>query len=222
MAEAHTKHHDYHLVDPSPWPAVGSVSAFITAVGGISWMHHMFAGAPFLFGLGAIGILYTFIVWWRDVVKEAQVRRLPHARRADFTSLRNDPFHRLRGDVLRCLVLGLLQHRAVSGRRHRRGAHRVHRRRVAAEGHRDVRPVAPAAVEYAHPFDLRHDGNLGAPCPARRRPPGLEVGPDPHHRARRHLHLRAGLRVLHTRISISAATSTARRSSWRPASTART
>ena len=25
---AHTKHHDYHLVDPSPWPAVGSVAAF--------------------------------------------------------------------------------------------------------------------------------------------------------------------------------------------------
>ena len=24
MADAHAKHHDYHLVDPSPWPAVGS------------------------------------------------------------------------------------------------------------------------------------------------------------------------------------------------------
>ena len=29
MATAHAKHHDYHLVDPSPWPFVGSVSAFI-------------------------------------------------------------------------------------------------------------------------------------------------------------------------------------------------
>jgi len=36
MAEAHAKHHDYHLVDPSPWPAVGSVSAFIMAVGAIT------------------------------------------------------------------------------------------------------------------------------------------------------------------------------------------
>ena len=26
MAEAHAKpHHDYHLVDPSPWPAVGAI-----------------------------------------------------------------------------------------------------------------------------------------------------------------------------------------------------
>ena len=30
MADAHAKHHDYHLVDPSPWPAVGAISAFIT------------------------------------------------------------------------------------------------------------------------------------------------------------------------------------------------
>ena len=35
MADAHAKHHDYHLVDPSPWPAVGSVSTFIMAVGAI-------------------------------------------------------------------------------------------------------------------------------------------------------------------------------------------
>ena len=40
MADAHAKHHDYHLVDPSPWPAVGSMSAFVMAVGAISWMHH--------------------------------------------------------------------------------------------------------------------------------------------------------------------------------------
>ena len=52
MADAHAKHHDYHLVDPSPWPAVGSVSAFITAVGAISWMHHLFTGAPAVFGIG--------------------------------------------------------------------------------------------------------------------------------------------------------------------------
>ena len=46
MAEAHTKHHDYHLVDPSPWPAVGATSVFLMAFGGISWMHHMYAAAP--------------------------------------------------------------------------------------------------------------------------------------------------------------------------------
>ncbi len=72
MADAHAKHHDYHLVDPSPWPAVGATSAFVMAFGGIAWMHHMFAAAPLVFGAGVIGILYTFLGWWRDVVREAQ------------------------------------------------------------------------------------------------------------------------------------------------------
>src|SRR3954471_17963337 len=73
MADAHAKpHHDYHLVDPSPWPAVGSVSAFVMAVGAITWMHHMFSAAPLVFGAGVIGVLYTFISWWRDVINEAE------------------------------------------------------------------------------------------------------------------------------------------------------
>ena len=73
MADAHAKpHHDYHLVDPSPWPAVGSISAFVMAVGAIAWMHHMFSAAPLVFGAGVIGVLYTMLSWWRDVIKEAE------------------------------------------------------------------------------------------------------------------------------------------------------
>jgi cytochrome c oxidase subunit 3 len=72
MAEAKEVQHDYHLVDPSPWPAVGSVSAFITAVGAIMWMRHAFAAAPLVFAVGAVGILYTMLVWWRDVIREAE------------------------------------------------------------------------------------------------------------------------------------------------------
>ena len=56
MADAHAKHHDYHLVDPSPWPIVGSVSAFLMAVGAIFWMHHTFAAAPFIFFAGVLGV----------------------------------------------------------------------------------------------------------------------------------------------------------------------
>ena len=72
MAQATTKHHDYHLVDPSPWPVVGSLSAFIMAVGAIFWMHNYFAAAPIVFGIGVLGILYTMIGWWRDVIREAE------------------------------------------------------------------------------------------------------------------------------------------------------
>jgi cytochrome c oxidase subunit 3 len=78
MADTHTKHHDYHLVDPSPWPAVGSVSAFLMAVGLIIWMKSMGGGpglfgakGPWVFGVGMIGMLYTMYMWWRDVIKEA-------------------------------------------------------------------------------------------------------------------------------------------------------
>jgi cytochrome c oxidase subunit III len=73
MAEAHVQH-DYHLVDPSPWPAVGATAAFILAVGLIAWMKHMFAGAPIVFFAGALGVAYTMIMWWRDVIKEAEYK----------------------------------------------------------------------------------------------------------------------------------------------------
>jgi len=49
MATAQVKHHDYHLVDPSPWPIVGAVSAFIMAVGGAlaaTDRRYRAAGAP--------------------------------------------------------------------------------------------------------------------------------------------------------------------------------
>src|ERR1700751_520179 len=72
MAEAHAKHHDYHLVDPSPWPIVGAVSAFIMAVGAIGWMHHMYSAAWLVFGVGTVGVLYTMASWGGDAIKEAQ------------------------------------------------------------------------------------------------------------------------------------------------------
>ncbi len=71
MATAQGKHHDYHLVDPSPWPLLSSLAAFITAVGAVSWMHHMYAAAPFVFGAGVIFLIYTMAAWWADVAKEA-------------------------------------------------------------------------------------------------------------------------------------------------------
>src|SRR5258706_16036259 len=74
MATAQVKHHDYHLVDPSPWPIVGAVSAFIMAVGAISWMHHMFAGGPIIFGGGTIGVVYTTASRWADGIRGAQYK----------------------------------------------------------------------------------------------------------------------------------------------------
>jgi cytochrome c oxidase subunit 3 len=71
MATAQIKH-DYHLVDPSPWPIIGSISALFMAVGAIIWMHHLSSAAPIIFGIGVIGVLYTMASWWVDVIREAQ------------------------------------------------------------------------------------------------------------------------------------------------------
>jgi cytochrome c oxidase subunit 3 len=72
MAEAHAKHHDYHLVDPSPWPLVGAVSAFVMAVGAVMTMKSLAGGyGPVVLGLGVIGVLYTMLSWWTDVTREA-------------------------------------------------------------------------------------------------------------------------------------------------------
>ena len=66
---AHAQNHDYHLVDPSPWPVIGAVSAFLLAVGAISFMH----GASAMYVIpGVLGVIYTMIMWWRDVVREAE------------------------------------------------------------------------------------------------------------------------------------------------------
>ncbi|MCR5877455.1 cytochrome c oxidase subunit 3 [Phenylobacterium sp. J367] len=66
--------HDYHLVNPSPWPLTGSIAAVVMAMGGVAWMKGLFGldkGTWWLFAAGLAGVLYTMFGWWRDVVKEA-------------------------------------------------------------------------------------------------------------------------------------------------------
>ena len=81
MAEAHEKHHDYHLVDPSPWPFIGSVGALIMAFGGVSLMRYasgdsfeMFGidlANPWIFFIGLLIVLFTMYGWWADCIKES-------------------------------------------------------------------------------------------------------------------------------------------------------
>ena len=84
MADGHAKpNHDYHIIDPSPWPFLGSLGAFVMAIGGIAWMQSMKGGSLHMLGLDfaqshywlfviGVGIvLYTMYGWWSDTVKEA-------------------------------------------------------------------------------------------------------------------------------------------------------
>ncbi len=68
MADAHAKNHDYHLVNPSPWPFIGAMAAFVMAIGAVMWMH---GGTSAIVIIGFAGVLYTMFMWWRDIINEA-------------------------------------------------------------------------------------------------------------------------------------------------------
>ncbi len=70
--------HPFHMVNPSPWPALGAFSALILAIGGVLYFHK----SP-VFGMENLGlwklfpgfalVLFTMFAWWRDVVRESIV-----------------------------------------------------------------------------------------------------------------------------------------------------
>jgi cytochrome c oxidase subunit 3 len=62
--------HKFHLVDPSPWPFMGSIGALILTIGGVMYMHNFIDGGLTLI-LGLICIIMVLILWWRDVIREA-------------------------------------------------------------------------------------------------------------------------------------------------------
>ncbi len=67
---AGAKNHDYHILPPSIWPLVGSMSALAMAAGGIMWMREQ-PGGMWVFFAGLAGVLFTMYSWWADVVREA-------------------------------------------------------------------------------------------------------------------------------------------------------
>ena len=74
--------HDYHLVDPSPWPILGTIAAGLMFFGLLLFMHPDFfgenlegaltAGGPWLFAPGVVLLFVTVWFWWRDVIREAE------------------------------------------------------------------------------------------------------------------------------------------------------
>ena len=70
MSGSHS--HPYHLVNPSPWPLVGSFALLATVLGAGMAMHKIAGGVPLLIG-GFMVILYVMYAWWKDVVHEAEV-----------------------------------------------------------------------------------------------------------------------------------------------------
>ena len=67
---AATKNHDYHLVDPDPWPLIGSISAFFLFGGLVMWLHDNRYG-PFVCLAGLVAVLITMYSWWSNTIREA-------------------------------------------------------------------------------------------------------------------------------------------------------
>ena len=64
------KTHDFHIVDPSPWPMTGALSA-MTMLGGCVFWWHDAAWGKWVAAIGLIGLLATFYFWFSDIRKEA-------------------------------------------------------------------------------------------------------------------------------------------------------
>ena len=107
-------------------------------------MHHMFAVAPLRVRLGVLGMAYTMIGWWRDVIREARTRATTP--RWCRSPTRYGMILFIASEVMFFVAwfwayfnTALFPGRRLRPRR-RRGRSRRVARGVAAEGHRDLRP----------------------------------------------------------------------------------
>nr|APX40127.1 cytochrome c oxidase subunit 3 [Chaetocnema arida] len=67
------KNHPFHLVDISPWPLYGALSAMTIMIGLIKWFHLLNNN------LLLIGLMISLLImyqWWRDVVRESTYQGL--------------------------------------------------------------------------------------------------------------------------------------------------
>jgi len=75
MAHDEVKH-DFHLVNPSPWPLLGSIAVVVTALGGVTYMKGLFGlegGTWWLLALGLAMVMWVMFGWWREVIKEGNI-----------------------------------------------------------------------------------------------------------------------------------------------------
>jgi len=83
MAGHAAPEHDYHLIDPSPWPLVASGACLLWCFGMVIFFAGLApadSGAAFFFAKGAWPVLiggtlfgaYSMLAWWKDVTAESR------------------------------------------------------------------------------------------------------------------------------------------------------
>ncbi len=67
--------HDYHLVNPSAWPLIGSIALLTLAIGAVTYMKGLFGlpeGFPWIMVAGFAMVIWVMIGWWAEVIKEGR------------------------------------------------------------------------------------------------------------------------------------------------------
>ena len=89
MAHGSEVKHDFHLVNPSPWPFTASLSLFLVAIGFVTFFRGLVPGPadgqaptliqivfakgdPWILVAGFTGLVLTMFGWWGDVIKEGR------------------------------------------------------------------------------------------------------------------------------------------------------
>ena len=54
---AHEKNHDYHILNPSIWPFIGSIAAFVMLFGAVVFFH---SENPWMFIAGFVGVSVSY------------------------------------------------------------------------------------------------------------------------------------------------------------------
>ena len=72
--QADHQQHPFHMVNPSPWPALGALAGLSLAVGAVFFFHNEpIFGIEGIYQLipGFTLLILTMILWWKDVIKES-------------------------------------------------------------------------------------------------------------------------------------------------------
>uniref|UniRef100_UPI0031F38044 cytochrome c oxidase subunit III n=1 Tax=Heptathela kimurai TaxID=88333 RepID=UPI0031F38044 len=68
-----THTHPFHMVDQSPWPITGAISALLMTSGMVKWFHF---NSMNIFIMGITMLSVTMLLWWRDIVRESTFQGL--------------------------------------------------------------------------------------------------------------------------------------------------
>ena len=69
MSTNNPKGHDYHLVDPSPWPLLASIGALVLCFGAVIYFRTDNAWTMII---GLLAVTYVAFMWFRDIIIEGE------------------------------------------------------------------------------------------------------------------------------------------------------